>query len=295
MSFGKPTLVPAFSVHLSEGAFVVGSVAPDTAAADCGLQPGDVVVAFDDQPLERGMIDVLLLGGREAGSEVSVRVQRNGADLRLSLRIQEAPTRFLDVKLLDDRIGYLRLHVVAACDDSTCDSAALVKSALVEFAAASVRALVLDLRSNPGGWGVTRVASLFTDATPIVVYRSRSGDDEPAARQAHEPIWQQPLVILVNEQTTSSAEIIALALRELCGAKIVGQPSAGGLTVPRHESLSQGHVLMFPDRYVLGPRTLHPQPGHRVRPDVIIPNPSPADFAAGRDAQLERALESLRS
>jgi carboxyl-terminal processing protease len=100
-------------------------------------------------------------------------------------------------------------------------------------------------------------------------------------------------VVLVDDQTLSSAELITLALQDHGVARVVGEPTAGGLTVPRYVPL-EDHVIMTPERFAVGPRTGRTPEQYRVQPDVFVPNRTPEDFAAGNDPQLARALELLR-
>jgi carboxyl-terminal processing protease len=101
------------------------------------------------------------------------------------------------------------------------------------------------------------------------------------------------MVVLVDDQTLSSAELITLALQDHGVARVVGEPTAGGLTVPRYVPLGDGYVLMTPERMALGPATGRIPEGRRVHPDVLVRNRSPEDFASGKDPQLDRAMELL--
>jgi C-terminal processing protease CtpA/Prc len=100
------------------------------------------------------------------------------------------------------------------------------------------------------------------------------------------------LAVLVDSETNSSAEMIALSLQEHGDARVVGVETAGGLNVPARVPLASG-ILMYPASRALGPKTKRGPAGMRVRPDVIVANRTPEDFAARRDPQLEAALRLL--
>jgi carboxyl-terminal processing protease len=292
--FGKNSSHPGFTVHrCADACFVVGEVVSGAPADMAGLRPGDEVVSIDDQPVSHGFEDVLELMGRPEGSSASLRVLRAGAPLDMSLVVNSAPPLLIDWKVVSPGVGYVRLRFVTTSDDPTRDGAALVTRAVTELGGNTLRGLILDLRSNPGGYGVTRVASVLTDRKPLARYRDARGNEELAQRTDATPAFACPIVVLVDDQTVSSAELIALALQDHGVARVVGQPTAGGLTVPRYVPLGDGYVLMTPERIALAPSTGRVPEGRRVRPDVLIPNRTPEDFAKGRDRQLECALELL--
>ena len=95
------------------------------------------------------------------------------------------------------------------------------------------------------------------------------------------------------ERMALSCGKITLALRECAGVKVVGQPTAGGLNVPRQLLFGNGDMLMVPERLALGARTRKSPPGMRIQPDILSPNRTVADLVAGRDPQLETARAVL--
>ena len=97
------------------------------------------------------------------------------------------------------------------------------------------------------------------------------------------------MVVLVNEQTISAAELLALALVELADAELVGASTAGGLNEFRQMELADGYRLVVPFRAAVGPRSREPRPGHRLEPQVRVVNARPVELAAGLDPQLETA------
>ena len=293
MAGGAAVPMPGFALHRVRSTFVVGEVVPGSPAERAGLVPGDAVVSLGGAPVFRGMEDMLLLLGRRAGSELPVEVLRGGVQrvVRIVLGAERLP--LAGWRLLPGAIGYVRLRFVTASDDPEGDGASLVERALDSFEPHAIRGLVLDLRSNPGGYGVGRVASVLTDRDPIIVYRDAAGRDEITRRAPGRARCHCPIVVLVDEQTMSSAEMITLSLQEHGVARVVGEPTAGALTVPRYVPLGEGFVLMVPDRFAVGPVTRRVLPGLRITPELVVPNRTPEDFAAGRDPQLEAALEVL--
>jgi carboxyl-terminal processing protease len=290
--FGNDTNIPGFTLHRCGDRFVVGEVTGDTALA-AGLRPGDEVVSLDGRPVHSGFEDLLELMGNPEGATASLRVVRAGAHLDLSLKITSSAPSLVDSAMVAPRIGYVRLRFVTASQDPERDGATLVSRAIAELGGHALSGLILDLRSNPGGYGVTRVASVLTDKTPLARYRDIEGNEELAPRTDAKPACACPIVVLVDNQTLSSAELITLALQDHGVARVVGEPTAGGLTVPRYVPLGDGYVLMTPERMALGPSTGRIPEDRRVHPDVVVRNRTPEDYANGRDLQLDRAIELL--
>jgi len=96
-----------------------------------------------------------------------------------------------------------------------------------------------------------------------------------------ERVWPDlPIAVLMNEQSNSAAETLALGLEELTGAALVGAATSGGLNTLRMVDLHDGYKLVLPDKVSVGPRTLAPRPGYKLEPTVAVPNPSADDVRA---------------
>jgi carboxyl-terminal processing protease len=292
---GESATLPGFTLHRGGGGFVVGETLPGSPAEAAGLKLGDEVRSIAGVPVTLGMRDAFRVMNHEVGSVLQLEVVRRGSALRLALVVTEWHLPLTELRLLEAGVAYLRLRLVATSERPEADAGARVGRALAEIADAGLRKLVLDLRSNPGGYGVTRVASHFTRADPLLFYQGPSGQDEPARSSGYERIFEGRVVVLVDDQTLSAAEMITLALRECAEAKVVGQPTAGGLNVPRRLFFPNGDLLMVPERLALGARSRACPAGMRIAPDILSPNRTPADFATGRDPQLETACEALAS
>lgn len=292
---GQSVVMPGFTIHRTgENTFVAGDLFPGGAAEEAGMLLGDRVLSIDDVPVTRGTEDLLHVFGRPEGDEARVEIDRGGKRCVLQLRLTRWQQQMVTSRALGRGVGYVKLRFVTTSDDAACDAAALLGRAIEALSVDAPTGLILDLRSNPGGYGVTRVASVLTDGDPILIYRDRTGNEELARRSTDRAAAaDRPLAVLVDDQTLSSAEMITLALKEHRSARVIGQPTAGGLTVPRYVPLGDGYVLMVPERIAVGPRSRRSPLGLRITPDIIVPNRTAEDFALGRDPQLDAAIEQL--
>lgn len=292
---GRPPCAPGFAVHrLADGRFVVSEVIAGASADRAGLRVGDVLLRLGDERLERQtalLLPVLVL---PAGTTIVLGIERDGRPRSLVLKLVQADVSSVDSRMLADDLAYVRLRWFARSDDPARDTAALARGAFEELSRRGARGLVLDLRSALGGIGDVGIASALADGDVVYfVQQPLSHPPEPVPRRGTR-IWPaRPIVVLVNEQTISAGEALALALRELAGAPVVGQASAGGLTEGEFIPLGDGHALMIPTGVVLGPVSRQDQPGHAVVPDRAVSDPTIDELRSGRDRQLDAARDLL--
>lgn len=299
MRTGTPPMEPGFLMHtLADGRIVVSDVAAGCSADASGLRVGDVITSLDGEPVERPLARLMRMFRHPAGTELPVTLIRRGETLDLTLRLAPGLLTLVDSKMLSDAIGWVFVRAVTASDDPARDVGALVRKAVAGMLGQGMRGLVLDLRSNPGGngEGSSRAASALSAGAPMLAFRSRDGKESEMPRFG-EPLalGDAKIVVLVDDQSASAAEMLALALREHAHARLVGVETAGALTAPEMTPLRDGFMLMTPGGRSLGPVSRKVFDGDRLAVDVRIPNRTPDDFAAGRDAQLDAARELLQA
>jgi carboxyl-terminal processing protease len=293
MIAGVPVVQPGILCHrLDDTRWAVSDVLPNSAAAAAGVQRGDILVSIDGAPIVHGWLDLLPFVGVPPGTKADLVIERNDQNITAVLTLQPVASPIVESKLLAGGVGYLRVWTCTHTEDDAKDASKLVATALADFDRKRVKKVVLDLRGNPGGYPFD-VASLFVDADPLMVALA-NGAEQPVAR-GKIAAWKtkRPLAVLTNELTASGAEMIAFALKDQAGATIVGRPTAGGLSFPTTEKLSGEVTISYPLSRVGSAKTKTALDGNRIVPDVAAPNPSPADYKAGKDPQLEAALQAL--
>ncbi len=285
---------------------VVMSVISGAPAEAAGVRSGDIILAVDGTSAERlgteGIVE--RVRGLE-GTEVTLTVMHRGVaepqDITIvRQRIQLEPvswsfvpgTRIADVRLIQFSSG----------------AADAVRVALEEAIGQGAQAIVLDLRSNPGGLveEAVGVASHFLDEG--VVYQRRDADDAsaPVSVLPDGLATDLPLVVLIDLGTASSAEIVSGAIADNERGTLVGEQTFGTGTVLNTIELSDGSAVrvgierwLTPDGELIFDRG--------ITPDEIVELPldgallEPADlrglsaegFAASSDLQLLRAVELL--
>ncbi len=291
---GTPNVQPGMTYNRApDGRWVASSVIAKAAAGQAGVLRGDVLVSIDGRKVEHGYIDFAPLLGVAAGTAAMLVIDRAGKTAEVGLRLGVVDPPIVESRMLAGGIGYIRVWSCTHADAKARDAGALVAKALAQLDANHARSLVLDLRGNPGGFPFD-IASLLVDADPLLVSVSATGDEQPLPRTKI-AAWKtkRPIAVLVDDETASGAEMLALALRDHAGATIVGRPTAGALTLTTVETIAGDVTLSYPVSRVASAKTKTPIDGNRVVPDFDIPNPTAADYTAGRDPQLDGAIAAL--
>ncbi|HEV3146776.1 MAG TPA: S41 family peptidase, partial [Gemmataceae bacterium] len=148
-------------------------------------------------------------------------------------------------------------------------------------------AIVIDVRYNGGGYTHDKVLNFLT-GHEHTVFRPRAGGQGLVLR-ADDRKWTKPLVLLINNQSYSDAEIFPNAFRELSLGKLVGQPT-GGMVIATHPvRLIDGSTFRIPAIGVFSVKGVNMEK-EGVAPDYTVV-PSPEDLAKGIDLQLDKAVE----
>lgn len=288
---GTPQVAPGFAVWQQQGGtLVVADVHPAGSAHASGLLPGDVIEAIDGVVPRASGLEILRFYAAQTGTSVELSASRAGRPLRIDLVLRSGDVPVVTHEVLSGGVGYVNVRWFATSSDADRDAAAVVRSALVALAAESMAGVVFDLRSGMGGSlkAVIDIVSALSEATTVVAVQEDGRPVEHA--RSGECIWTGARVaVLVNEQSTSAAEFLAVGLEECAGAVLVGAPTSGGLNLLRFEELADGYKLVLPAVAGLGPRSLATRAGHRLEPTIAVPNPNPDDSAAAVDGQLEAA------
>jgi carboxyl-terminal processing protease len=259
-------------------------------AEKAGLLAGDLILATDGEPLDGLDVD----GARNKirgpkGTVITLTVQRGDAvpfDLAITrdlVQEQEVVTQ----DLAGGTVGYIRVTGFS-------DTAAIeVRDALAADVKAGDKALILDLRGNPGGYvtAARSVASQFIATGPIFFEQDAKGG-QIATDALPDGVATDPalrIVCLIDGGSASASEIVAGALQDTGRAILVGQQSFGKGTVQQWQELSgEGGAFKLTIARWLTPakRWIH---GVGLTPDVVVtlPDPLPPDT----DPTLDKALE----
>jgi carboxyl-terminal processing protease len=271
----------------------VEDVIPDGPADKAGVQQDDVITSIDGVST-KNMTPVAAskhLRGK-VDTTVSLGIERGGKPLPQPITITRAEIHDVSVfeKMLPNKIGYVELTVFGQ------DTGSELAQALARLEQEGVRAIVLDLRDNGGGYldAAISVSSKFISSGPIVSVEQRSSNITTweADDTAIPPV---PLAVLVNGHTASASEITSAAIQESGVGAIVGTRTFGKGVVQTIYPLppdGKAAVKITTARYLT--------PDNRdinhigVMPNIVIAENSQPRFGdPPRDAQLRRAIQYL--
>jgi carboxyl-terminal processing protease len=261
----------------------VTNVVPEGPAWEGGLRNGDTIVrveGVDISNVRSGVEAKNLLAGPVGGTMV-VTVRRGNQEMEF--RLQRASRGAMSVRAETLKPGILRISVPRLEGSGI---AARVERLLAD-SQEEHHVLLLDLRDNPGGRleEAHAMADLFLDGKLLEILEFRGG--RRIAFRAAPGAAAVRVLVLVNRNTGSSAEILAMALRDNGAATIVGEPTAGMLFGKDMEPLEDGRALVIR----IAPRILSPvgkdYTAGGVTPDITTP-----DDKKGRDNILDQALRA---
>lgn len=280
-------------IGVRDGVLTVISPLRGTPADEAGVLAGDQIVQINGEPTATMTIDEAVKTIRgERGTDVVFTIVRESADEPVEISVTrdviDIPT--VMTTLRPDGIFVLELF------NFNSPSTGLFKDALQEFVDSGSDKLILDLRNNPGGFlsAAIDVSSWFLPAGKVVVIEDFGDDEkEKVHRSKGFDVFNENLkmVILVNEGSASASEIVAGALSEHGVATLVGAQTFGKGSVQELVPITDKTSLKITVARWLTPEGNSISEGG-LMPEVQVPM-TIEDIEAGRDPQLEKAVEML--
>jgi len=255
-----------------------------------GLRRGDVILKVDDTEIkDMSLVEAIALIRGPGGTVVRLMIQREGVDEPFVVELvrEKILIPVIEAHLLDEGIAYVRVH------ELNQQASQGLKAALEELLAQRPFGLILDLRSNPGGFLhiAVEVSSQFIDEGLILVERGKGGVERRHWALKGGLATEIPLVVLVNEGSASASEIVAGAIQDHGRGVLIGERTFGKGFVQNIHDLSDGSSLR-----VTISRWFTPE-GRWVEEQGLIPDIevelTAEDLEKDRDPQLERAIEYL--
>lgn len=232
-----------------EEAIFVISIAANSPAAVAGLRFGDRIIAVNGRSVKGlGLADVRdILRGPEA-TRVQLTIERNGSDKTFELVRKRIASRAIPMSFkLSSDVGY-----IALTEGFSFSTAAEFALSLTELKSNGVRSVILDLRGNRGGIfeQAVEIAEMFLPSgAHIVSQEGRYPSDRQTWISRNSRSEQMPLVVLVDGDTASAAEILAAALQDNDRALVVGERTFGKGLVQNVIELPEGGMTLTGARY----------------------------------------------
>ena len=266
-------------VQVISGELKIVSPMDDTPASRAGLKSGDVISRIDGTVIEgqAAFTGVEMLRG-EVGSSIKLEIQRAGAEaFEVTLKREVIQLKSARAERLPGGMALLR---VAAFQNDTVRSAERALKTLQEKK--PLRGLVLDLRSNPGGYVTAAVglSDLFLESGVIVSTKGRNADANTQLQATPGDLLKgAPMVVLIDAGSASAAEIVAGALQDHHRAIVMGQKSFGKGSVQSLLPLSNGDGLRLTTARYFTPS------GNSIQARGIVPDVPLGSLTLNREAE----------
>jgi carboxyl-terminal processing protease len=293
----------------SKQLIITGTI-PGSPAEKANLKRGDVIISVNGTDVKGKDVNGVssLIQGKE-GSNVSLTVQRSGVAQPITVTLKRAVIQVPNVimhYIAESHIAHIQ---IVQFSDNTSGQ---LKSALAEAKSKGATKIILDLRDNPGGYlnEAVNTASLFMKDGTVLLEQDSSGKQTPILVTGNAVNTTDTLVVLINGNSASAAEIVSGALHDNKRATLIGETTFGTGTVLQQFTLSDGSALLLGTQEWLTPK------GHFIRengiaPDITVKLPTnatqitPGDenngnmtlqqILNGGDTQLSAAIKYLQN
>lgn len=275
------------SVNNEENKMIISEVYDNTPAKSAGLAIGDIIVKVNDNvvaDMESSEVTKLI----KSSDEVKLVVNRDGNDLDFTLNTAKLNNPSVDDKIIDgdngNKIGYLKISKF----NETAYEQFYEKLNKIEVD--GINSLIIDLRDNTGGYlsAATKISEMFLQKGKVIY----SLNDQSSTKTTYDETDDErnyKVYILVNGNSASASEILAAALKDSYGAKLVGTTTYGKGKVQKTSKLSDGTMYKYTSAKWLTPNG-ECIDGVGLKPDIEISN---VDELL-KDLVLEKAIEEIQ-
>lgn len=268
----------------------------DTPAWEAGLKAGDTITAIDGKSTEKMNLDdaVKLIRGKE-GTKVVLRIKRESLTDEQNIPVTRGKikNKVVKPKMQTSQVGYIRLTSFMQNDAPES-----MEKALKDLKQKGMKALILDLRSNPGGLleNAVEIGSLFVDNGPIVRIVDRQGKEDSlqAIKGSYTLDKQLPMVVLIDGGSASASEILAGTLKDNKRATLMGTRSFGkGLVQTVYNLLDGSGLAITTQKYLTSGGTDINKKGIEPHVKVELPKDIKPPYTEAKDVQLQKAIGFL--
>lgn len=278
--------IGASFISHSDG-FLVTKVVGGSSAQRAGLEVGDIVVAVDQMPAGRLILrEVLARVVGPEGSTIMLAVRKNdNQQHNLEIVREKVNAANLQSTIIEENkialltFGYINHKTVG-----------MVQRLLKEYCDSGVRGIIIDLRDNSGGFysEVAKLTELFLPSGRTMWYRKSSGSEPVRVFSRSGSRTDLPIVVLTSAQTSGNTELFAAALKRNRTAAVIGQQTAGSVSVKRFVStVGGGRKMAQVASFYISPE--QQITGTGVQPDLEMAEDTPDKQIFSKAAEIIQA------
>ena len=210
-------------------------VYPDTPASKVDLKEDDLIIKVNGKDVgEENIANMILKDGSE-----NVLVVKRGEETH-EVRVKAEEINSPLTREVIDNIGYIEVSTF------TYNVASEFRKALEEVESKGINSLIIDLRSNTGGFlsGASEIASMFLEKDKVI-YSLEEKDKKQTYKDDTDEKRDYKIVVLINGSTASASEVLASALKESYGATLIGKATFGKGKVQQTKTLEDGSMVKY--------------------------------------------------
>lgn len=276
-----------------DGTVTINRVFDGSPAAESGLKKDDIIINVNGDDITKENAANVASMIKESGKpNAEVVVMRGEEKLTFNLKLQVVDIESVISKIFEKngkKIGYIDISIFAS------NTYTQFNKELEKLEKENIDSLIIDVRGNSGGYltTVTDIASLFLNKSKVIYQLDTKGIIEKIYSKTNKE-RKYDIVVLTNKGSASASEILAAALQESYGAKVIGTGSYGKGTVQAAYTLSSGAIVKYTIQKWLTPK------GNWINETGITPDieevlgteylENPSDET---DNQLQRAITEL--
>ena len=264
----------------------------DNSPADkSGVKVGDKIIRVDGQDVTGKTASEIVSLIRNNDEKSTIVFLRDNKEIELTLEFDSLYLPYVTYEKLKWDIGYLYISGFSSSLESQ------VRSAVEKLEKDGVKSLIIDLRDNSGGYLVSAsdVASIFIEKGKVI-YSLSDNSGEVTYKDKTAEKKDYPIIVLINGNSASAAEILAAALKESYGATLVGKTSYGKGKVQQTKQLEDGSMIKYtsakwytPNGECIDEKGIEPD----ISIDVEYEYNENNEITKMNDLQLEKAKELL--
>jgi carboxyl-terminal processing protease len=263
-------------------------------AEKAGVKSGDILYKIEGEEIssDEDLSSVVSKVKGEEGTTVKLTFLRDGKEMDYDIKRKRIETPTVEYEMLADSIGYIQ---ITEFDEITVDQ---FEEAMTALKNKGMKKLVIDLRDNPGGLltSVVQIADMILPKGMIVYTEDKNGKKEEYKATSEES-FDQPIAVLINENSASASEILAGAIQDYKAGTLVGTTSYGKGIVQNIMKLSDGSALKLTisSYYTPNGRNIHKKgidPDVEVELDESLKDKS--EIEKEEDNQLQQAIKVLK-
>lgn len=277
----------------SEGFILIEKIREGSAAEVAGLKVNDKILAVDGVMTQgKNVAEVGSMLRGEPNTNVKITIRRDAEEKIFEVTIMRETFQIeavRDIRIVGKAIGYMQ---ITDFQEKTTEQA---EKGLEDLSKKGMKAIIIDLRNNPGGLlkQAVALASLFLDKGEKVVSVNSKIDAQKQeySTEGAKHLYKEPMVILVNQYSASASEVFSACMQDHKRATIVGVKTYGKASVQSLIPLDDVSALKLTTARYLSPNGQHID-GVGIQPNVIVQDGAPGTEDAQN--QIKAALKILK-